>query len=159
MLNRTLQKQMFQTACLLAGLAVILGAFASHSLKEKIEASNLSTFEIGVRYQFYHALAILFLAVFLRRLQENVVRTVFWLWLAGIVVFSGSLYLLATRSLILGDDLKWIGGITPLGGIAFIAGWGWLAYKGYKMTSTREEAHSHRRKRTDKKISDTTTQA
>lgn len=155
MVNRTLQKQLFQAGCLLAGLAIILGAFGTHVLKDNISESNLEVFEVGVRYQFYHAIAILFLSVALRKLYEETTVQVFRLWLAGIFVFSGSLYVLATRGLWAGDTIKWVGGITPIGGLALIAGWLWLAYNGYKITQTAEEVHEKRRKRMERKVTET----
>jgi uncharacterized membrane protein YgdD (TMEM256/DUF423 family) len=143
MTNHTLQKQLFQTGSFLAGLAVVLGAFGAHALKDSVSESDIAVFETGVKYQFYHALALLLLAVFLRRMHEKTVKQVFVLFSFGMALFCVSLYLLATRSLWIGEELKWIGSITPVGGTAFIVGWLLLAIKGYKYIGG-EESHSSR---------------
>ncbi|MFI5221366.1 MAG: DUF423 domain-containing protein [Bacteroidia bacterium] len=141
MTNYTLQKQMIQTGAVLCGLAVALGAFGAHELKDRLNEHDLDTYKTAVNYQFLHALAILVIGISLRRLYEKSVKQIYYAFLAGIGVFSGSLYLLATRSLTLGDGLLWIGGITPIGGVAFLAGWGILAYKGYKRGDSDENRH------------------
>lgn len=100
-----------------AGLSVILGAFAAHGLKDKLSSSMLDVFQTGVQYQLAHSLAILLLVALYRTMPNQ------WLvWGAsamaiGVLLFSGSLYLLALT------QLKWFGPITPLGGLCFIAGW------------------------------------
>lgn len=100
-----------------AGLAVAAGAFAAHGLRERLEARALEIFETGARYQMYHALAMVLCAV----IATSGAKTAGWIFQAGIVVFSGSLYALALT------DVKILGAITPLGGLAFLAGWAWLA--------------------------------
>jgi uncharacterized membrane protein YgdD (TMEM256/DUF423 family) len=102
-------------------LAVLLGAFAAHGLKARLEPEHLLTFETGVRYQMYHALAILAAAALGggRRWQAAAVG----LFAAGIVLFSGSLYLLAARDLLGIEAWRWLGPVTPLGGLCFVAGW------------------------------------
>lgn len=100
---------------LFAGLAVAFGAFAAHALREHLDAQALQTIETGVRYQMYHALALVLCAALAengRRVTAAVVCFV-----VGIVLFSGSLYGLAL------GDLKWLGPVTPLGGVSFLAGW------------------------------------
>ncbi len=100
------------------GLAVVIGAFGAHGLKARLSAEMLTTFETGARYHIYHALALLAVAYALGRWQSTGFTTAAgWLFVAGTVLFSGSLYLLAVTG------LKWLGAITPLGGLAFIAGW------------------------------------
>jgi len=100
------------------GMAVALGAFAAHGLRARLSPELLTTFETGARYQMYHALALLAVSFALTRWQSTGVSTVAgWLFAAGTVLFSGSLYLLAVTG------ARWLGAITPLGGIAFIAGW------------------------------------
>ena len=103
---------------ILAGLAVGLGAFAAHGLKDVLEPSALQTFETGVRYQMYHALALLLCAALGERRRCGGAALCF---LLGIVLFSGSLYWLAT------GGPRWLGPVTPLGGLAFLVGWLWLA--------------------------------
>ena len=100
-----------------AGLAVAAGAFGAHALRERLEPRALEIFETAARYQMYHALAIVLCAV----LATSGARTAGWIFQAGIVIFSGSLYLLAAT------DVKVLGAITPLGGLAFLVGWAWLA--------------------------------
>ncbi|MFS6536022.1 DUF423 domain-containing protein [Idiomarina loihiensis] len=104
-------------AAILGGTGVMLGAFASHGLKSKLSESLLSAFETGVTYQFYHALALFVLALWLKQSQSVWFVASGYLWLAGVVLFSGSLYALALTG------VKWFGPITPIGGLLFIAGW------------------------------------
>ncbi|MBL4856389.1 MAG: DUF423 domain-containing protein [Idiomarina sp.] len=104
-------------AAILGGTGVMLGAFASHGLKSKLSESLLSAFETGVTYQFYHALALFVLALWLKQSQSVWFVASGYLWLAGVVLFSGSLYALALTG------VKWFGPITPIGGVLFIAGW------------------------------------
>ncbi|PWW41384.1 uncharacterized membrane protein YgdD (TMEM256/DUF423 family) [Idiomarina loihiensis] len=104
-------------AAILGGTGVMLGAFASHGLKSKLSESLLSAFETGVTYQFYHALALFALALWLKQSQSVWFVASGYLWLAGVVLFSGSLYALALTG------VKWFGPITPIGGLLFIAGW------------------------------------
>ena len=104
-------------AAILGGTGVMLGAFASHGLKSKLSESLLSAFETGVTYQFYHALALFVLALWLKQSQSVWFVVSGYLWLAGVVLFSGSLYALALTG------VKWFGPITPIGGLLFIAGW------------------------------------
>jgi uncharacterized membrane protein YgdD (TMEM256/DUF423 family) len=99
-------------------IAVAAGAFAAHGLRDRLAPRALEIFETAARYQMYHALAIVLAAV----LATRGAAAAGWLFAAGIVVFSGSLYALALT------DVKLLGAITPLGGLAFLAGWAWLAY-------------------------------
>jgi uncharacterized membrane protein YgdD (TMEM256/DUF423 family) len=104
-----------------AGLAVAGGAFGAHMLKSSLDATMLGAFETGVRYQMYHALALCVLANIDERAQ-NRVAAVGWLFTIGIVLFSGSLYLLSL------SGIRWVGAVTPLGGAALIMGWALLAW-------------------------------
>ncbi|HTP09448.1 MAG TPA: DUF423 domain-containing protein [Anaerolineae bacterium] len=104
------------------GLAVALGAFGAHALKARLTADQLTTFETGVRYQMYHALVLLAVALAMTRLSTTSLLTLAgWLFVAGTLLFSGSLYLLCFTG------KRWLGAITPFGGLAFIAGWVCLA--------------------------------
>lgn len=105
-----------------SGLAVVLGAFGAHALKTRLDPADLVTFEIGVRYQMYHGLALLGLAALAAatKLDAKLPALCF---LVGTLVFSGSLYVLV------GTGLRWLGAVTPLGGLAFIAGWSVLAWR------------------------------
>lgn len=110
-----------------AGLAVALGAFAAHGLKSKLSESMLAVFQTGVQYQFYHSLALLILILLYRHFQQGLLLWSYGFMLAGIVFFSGSLYMLALTS------NKIFGPITPLGGVCFLIGWIILAVAGFKM--------------------------
>lgn len=138
MTNSTLQKNMIQAGAVFAGLAVIFGALAAHEMKNVLNDSDLAVFETAVKYNFYHALALLAIGYGARRLKENVGKTVFALFVVGIILFSGSLYLLATSKLWAEDRIEWLGAIAPLGGVSFVAGWFYLAFKGYKPSSSEE---------------------
>lgn len=117
-----MRKVFLRIGSLLAMLAVILGAFGAHALKEIISAEQLAIFDTGVRYHFYHALAILLVDVLIHFRKTNVLTTAGWIFLAGIVCFSGSLYVLAFRE-VLPFSVSWLGPVTPLGGLFFIFGW------------------------------------
>jgi uncharacterized membrane protein YgdD (TMEM256/DUF423 family) len=101
----------------LALVAVMLGAFAAHGLKSMLSVGELATFDIGVRYQFYHAIAILLLPGLLAYGRGSLLIKAGWLFVAGILLFSGSLYVLATTG------LRFFGPITPLGGVFMMLGW------------------------------------
>ena len=98
-------------------IAVGFGAFGAHGLRGRLSPEMLAVFETGVRYQMYHALAILVIAVALGNVDARLLRTSGWLFTVGIVLFSGSLYALALTG------VTRLGMITPLGGLAFLAGW------------------------------------
>ena len=110
-------------AAVFGGLSVAGGAFASHALKDRLTDRALAIFETAARYQMYHALALLLVALLLSRAQESQAffAVAGWAFIAGTIVFSGSLYALSLT------DIKWLGAITPLGGVAFIVGWICLA--------------------------------
>jgi uncharacterized membrane protein YgdD (TMEM256/DUF423 family) len=103
-------------------LAVAFGAFGAHALRTRLPPDRLEVFETGVRYQMYHALALLFIALGLARVDGWVMRGAGWLFIAGIVLFSGSLYILAL------SGVRRLGAVTPIGGLAFLIGWAVLAY-------------------------------
>ena len=103
-----------------AFLAVAFGAFGAHGLKGRLSPEMLVVFQTGVQYQMYHALALFIVALALARVDGWLVRTAGWLFSAGIVLFSGSLYVLALSGITI------FGAITPLGGLAFLAGWACL---------------------------------
>jgi uncharacterized membrane protein YgdD (TMEM256/DUF423 family) len=114
------------TALILGALAIALGAFGAHGLKKFLSIEQLNSFEIGVRYQMYHALFLLFVAQtnFITDKQKMIV---FLLTLFGILFFSGSIYLLAT-STITNIKSKFLGPITPIGGLLLIFSWFYLFY-------------------------------
>lgn len=124
-MNRTI----YTTACIFGLLAVVFGAFGAHGLDKLVEAKSVSSFETGVRYQMYHAF-LLFVVGLLPSISEQVKRTVFYLLVCGVVLFSFSIYLLAINELVV-FDFKVIAFITPIGGSLLIAGWGILGYHIY----------------------------
>lgn len=119
-----MNKVFFQIAALLLLLAVILGAFAAHGLESKITVEQIDTFETGVRYQFYHAFAILIVAILLELNFPRQLRWAAWCFVVGILLFSVSIYLLACRDMLGIESWSWLGPITPIGGTFFIIGWG-----------------------------------
>ena len=111
----------FLLAGALAGLVGVgFGAFGAHGLRGRLSAEMLAVFETGVRYQMYHALALMALAALSDRLNGRLIEAAGWLFVAGIVLFSGSLYVLAVTGVTV------LGAITPIGGVAFLAGWACL---------------------------------
>jgi uncharacterized membrane protein YgdD (TMEM256/DUF423 family) len=104
-----------------AFLGVAAGAFGAHALKQRISTEMLNIFEVGVRYQMYHALALLAVAWACTRWPGTLTAASGWLFLVGTVIFSGSLYILSL------SGIRWVGAITPFGGLAFLAGWVCLA--------------------------------
>jgi uncharacterized membrane protein YgdD (TMEM256/DUF423 family) len=111
--------------CLFGGLAVALGAFGAHALKEVFSPQQAAIYEKGVTYQFYHSFALLAAGILFSSFPFPGVKWAAWLFIAGIVLFSGSLYLLATL-LSKGMSIGPAGIITPIGGLCFIAGWATL---------------------------------
>lgn len=111
---------------ILGALAVGIGAFGAHGLKPHLSEYQIAIFEKGVQYQFFHTLALLAIGLLLQHQPANkwFIRAG-WLFLAGIIGFSGSLYLLACRDLI-SIPVDWVGPITPLGGLCFLAAWGMM---------------------------------
>jgi uncharacterized membrane protein YgdD (TMEM256/DUF423 family) len=113
-----MERRFLSLASVAGGLAVILGAFGAHGLKGRLDPAHLEVFDVAVRYHMYHALALLGLAAFLsRRPAERMLQAAGWLFVAGLVLFSGSLYLLTLTG------IRALAMVTPVGGLAFIAGW------------------------------------
>lgn len=113
-------------ACSAGLTAVVLGAFGAHGLKGRLAPEALASFETGVRYQFIHALALFAAAWLAERTGTRLPLVAGALWCAGMVLFSGSIYLLATRPLFGIEGWRWLGPITPIGGLCLIAGWATL---------------------------------
>nr|WP_315155332.1 DUF423 domain-containing protein [uncultured Flavobacterium sp.] len=116
-----MSKKVITTAALLGMIAIILGAFGAHALKKVLSTDELVTFETGVRYQMYHALFLLFIGL-TTSLSEKSQKIIYYLTLFGVLLFSGSIYFLATNSLT-SFDFKKIGFITPIGGVLLISAW------------------------------------
>lgn len=122
-----MQKKFLKTAGVLGALSVILGAFGAHALKQLISDKNLQTYETGVRYQFYHVIALFITGILYKDFTNNYLQWAGRLFCLGILLFSGSLYLLSLIELTDMTGLKWVGAITPLGGVCFIIAWLLLA--------------------------------
>lgn len=133
-----MRKTFLRIGSLLALIAVALGAFASHGLREILPPEQLHTFEIGVRYQFYHALAILLVDTLIHFRKKPLLVWSGWLFTAGVVLFSGSLYLLALREE-MNLPVAWLGPVTPIGGALFIIGWGVLFASTFQTKPTKKE--------------------
>ena len=118
---RPMDKNFLLIAALSGFLAVGLGAFGAHGLRSRLSPDMLAVFETGVRYQMYHSLAIALVGLMLPRLSGWLVSAAGWLFVAGILLFSGSLYALALTG------VTFLGAITPIGGLAFLLGWACLA--------------------------------
>jgi len=119
-----MNKRILISAVILAIIAIILGAFGAHKLKELLPKESLNAFETGVRYQMYHVFLLLFLAIF-TEIKESIKKKVYLFTMVGILFFSGSIYLLSTSS-ITAIDFSLIGIITPIGGVLLIIAWGIL---------------------------------
>jgi uncharacterized membrane protein YgdD (TMEM256/DUF423 family) len=124
-----LMKILLIFAAFSAMFSVVLGAFAAHGLKSKLSETLLNTFQTGVQYQMYHSLAVILLVILYRQMPQSLLLYSSGFMLAGIILFSGSLYMLALT------QIKWFGPVTPLGGICFIVGWALL------IAAALKEAH------------------
>ncbi|KRD63175.1 hypothetical protein ASE40_05195 [Flavobacterium sp. Root935] len=116
-----MKRRIVLTGAFIGMLAIILGAFGAHLLKKYLSVDQLNTFEVGVRYQMYHALFLLFLST-QKDIAEKTLKAIYNLVVAGVVLFSGSIYLLATKDYTL-FDFKIIVFATPLGGFLLIIAW------------------------------------
>ena len=117
-----MQRFFFALGSGFALIAVITGAFAAHALKTRLSPDMFQTFEVAARYQMYHALGLIAVAWAASQWSNQLIATSGWLFVAGIVIFSGSLYILSLTG------VRWLGAITPIGGVAFIIGWGCLLW-------------------------------
>ena len=120
------ERLFFALGAISAFVAVAAGAFGAHGLKSRLSAEMLAIFETAVRYQIYHAFALLVVAWASTRFSNSLGFVSGWLFVVGIVLFSGSLYLLSLT------ETRWLGAITPLGGVAFLGGWLCLAWAALK---------------------------
>ena len=109
------------TGAVAAGLGVMLGAFGAHGLKTRVTSEMLAVFETGVRYQMYHAFGLIVVGALAASRPRAALRVAGWAFVLGIVIFSGSLYVMTFTG------MRWLGAITPLGGVSFIVGWFALA--------------------------------
>jgi len=121
-----MSKTILMTASVFLILAVGIGAFGAHGLKSHLSEAMLQTYKTGVEYHFYHALGLLLIGVLAISFPSELLKWSAIFMVAGIVLFSGSLYVLAI------SGIKWIGAITPVGGLGFIAGWVLLFFAVWK---------------------------
>src|SRR5690606_8770360 len=117
-----MNKRIIITASFFGLTAVVLGAFGAHGLEDKISKNHLETWETAVDYQFYHTVALLFLATF-SRAKNTYIKFSFITFTLGMLLFSGSLYVLSTRAITDFGNPAILGPITPIGGLCFILGW------------------------------------
>lgn len=118
-----MSNRLISVAALSGCICVVLGAFGAHALKTRLMPETLAVFETAVRYQFYHSLALFLTGMLAVRDESNPVRYAGYLFITGILLFSGSLYLMTASYLFSAAPWKWMGAITPLGGLAFAGGW------------------------------------
>ena len=118
-----MERRIFAFGSVLAGLGVVIGAFGAHALKASLSPQLLATFETGVRYQMYHGLGLLAVAWAIHTWPERRLAPAAWLLLVGTGVFSGSLYVLVLTG------ARWLGAVTPFGGVMLIAGWALVAWR------------------------------
>lgn len=127
-----MKKSMLIKGSILGGLAVILGAFGAHALKEVLTPEQLISFETGVRYQMYHALALIFLFIISLKINHiffnRAAQFIFW----GVILFSGSIYLLTLKNMLNIEALKYVVPLTPIGGSLIIIGWLFILLGGLK---------------------------
>ena len=120
-----------KTGAIIAALSIMMGAFGAHLLKDILSEKALALYETGIKYQLYHAFALIIAGILYKLSPDKKIKTASTLFLLGILLFSGSLYILSYKINNNIEGLKWVGPITPLGGLCFIAGWIFLAI-GYK---------------------------
>lgn len=125
----TMERVFFGLGAGSAFLAVAAGAFGAHALRARLAPDLLAVFETAARYQMYHALGLLAVAWAATRWPGGLVQWAGWLFVAGTVLFSGSLYALAL------SGVRWLGAVTPLGGVAFLAGWACLVLAARRASS------------------------
>jgi uncharacterized membrane protein YgdD (TMEM256/DUF423 family) len=126
------QKNILLLGIVTAATAVILGAFGAHGLKKMVTTEQLDIFKTGVQYQFYHAMGIILVGVIAQHIDHVFIKRAASMFFFGIIAFSGSLYLMTLFFAQNTEGPKWIGPITPLGGVLFIAGWALLGLGIYK---------------------------
>lgn len=120
--NARMEKFFFICGAVSAFIGVAAGAFGAHGLKQRLDADLMAVFEVGVRYQMYHAFALIATAWVVSRWPGSMANTAGVLFIVGTLLFSGSLYLLSLTG------IRWLGAITPLGGLAWLAAWACLAW-------------------------------
>ena len=122
-----MQQIFIRVAAIVGAISVAIGAFAAHQLKAIVSADVLQIFETAVKYQFYHVFALMVVGILYKEFGGKWLQWSGYLFILGIILFSGSLYILCNAKHFHPADKSWIGAITPLGGVAFIAAWVLLA--------------------------------
>jgi uncharacterized membrane protein YgdD (TMEM256/DUF423 family) len=117
------QKNILLLGIVMAAIAVILGAFGAHGLKKIVTTEQLEVFKTGVQYQFYHAIGMILVGLIAQHIEHVLIKQAAWMFFGGILAFSGSLYILTLLLALNTEGVKWIGAITPIGGLLFITGW------------------------------------
>ena len=116
-----MQKIILLTASAFGALSVMIGAFGAHALRATLEAQGrLETFETAVKYQFYHTLALLAIGLLMYKISDKLLGYAGYSMIGGVLIFSGSLYILCL------SGIRWLGAITPIGGVLIIVGWALL---------------------------------
>ncbi|HEY5391676.1 MAG TPA: DUF423 domain-containing protein [Hanamia sp.] len=118
-----MHKGFIKTAAIFGALSVAIGAFAAHTLKGSISNYALEIFETAVKYQFYHVFGLLAVGILYSQFPTKTMKWAGYLFIAGIILFSGSLYILTYVKAAVLPGYNWVGAITPLGGLCFILGW------------------------------------
>lgn len=118
-----MHKGFIKTAAIFGALSVAIGAFAAHTLKGSISNYALDIFETAVKYQFYHVFGLLAVGILYSQFPSKTMKWAGYLFIAGIILFSGSLYILTYVKAAVLPGYNWVGAITPLGGLCFILGW------------------------------------
>lgn len=118
-----MHKGFFRTATLLGLLTVAMGAFGAHALKGVVSERVVNTFEIAVRYQFLHVITLLITAILFISFSGKYLVIAGWCFIAGLILFCGSLYILAYSQATVQPGFGWVGPVTPIGGVAFMLGW------------------------------------
>lgn len=131
-----IQKTLIKYGVTLGSIGIMLGALGAHALKAKLDVNSLSSFETGVKYQIYHALFLLALAAIDGDKNHLFLKKIALLTIVGVVLFSGSIYLLTTQS-ISGINFKFLGSVTPIGGICLITSWILLGIQFNKLNLTK----------------------
>ena len=131
-----MNKRFLKIAAFMGALTVIFGAFAAHAIKSRVNAETLSIFETGVRYQMYHVFALFLVGIIYKEFPFKYMIWAGNLFLAGIILFSGSLYALTFFKANGNENMNWLGAVTPFGGTCFIVGWSLILLSLYQPKKT-----------------------
>jgi uncharacterized membrane protein YgdD (TMEM256/DUF423 family) len=121
-----MDKQFLSISFVLGAIAVALGAFGAHALRELVDEKAIQTWQTAVQYHFYHLFAIVIVAILLKQGTNVWYKRAGYLFITGIIIFSGSLYIMILLKATGSTSVNWLGAVTPIGGVCFIAGWFFL---------------------------------